>query len=825
MYHLHVTRNLRTLVFLLILSAVIGLFGVLWWANSTGLPEPWREMVEKEVSKQGAHIKIGSVRYALFKGIVATDVRVFSEPEHLREISRLEQIILDIDVTKLARGEVHMSKIELADARLFLPVDPKDPDSDTLNVTGAYGTIFLPGNNRIEVRGARGKIAGIEVDLDARLVTWRHDGPKPPDDENVGKRRELLARVIDELEKWHFREDSPPKIRISVEGDLNHYSSIVAKLALEVKDMEQNGHVLDEVSAEADMAGDLLTISSLKATDSKGEFEGHIDYNLFSREGRFDLVSTLDLPLLLESWTNLPPLKGVEINGSQKLEAAGDFILDERNTPHFRTTGRVHCENVILKKVPFESVEGAFSLREGDLFLRDLKLVRPDGQAEGKLMIEGPLVRLKLHSTLPVTVYQPFFEGQVLGKILADFTERAGRTVEVMLEGGFDRTNPHAWAYKGQGNVKNMNYKGVPVNTAQCKFSVNHNEFDFYDGTIDFNYSKYALRQTFSGPTSGPAKVGRIRYNAPTKTVDVEDVSGTIWASPMVRLFAPKIADMLEQYRFHRPPELKASGVVDVSPAGRTSLDISFNSGSPADYVFLGENLTLDHPSGHVAIRGSRVTVDRLKLDAFGGPVDARFEYSNGSRLTGELSWTKISIPSIASTYGFQMKGGNATGRIEFSIIGGKVDTMNGDGLLALEKAELFSVPMFGPLSPLIGNVLNNDRAAFQRAKNAFCTFRIKNGILSSNDFQTATTSLNFAGDGSVNMMDRTIDMTMRMNARGLLGIITLPLRPFSGLFQFHGTGTLKDPQWENMKFTAPPDKQNEILLTPPKARIVGEPE
>jgi hypothetical protein len=304
--------------------------------------------------------------------------------------------------------------------------------------------------------------------------------------------------------------------------------------------------------------------------------------------------------------------------------------------------------------------------------------------------------------------------------------------------------------------------------------------------------------------------------------VEVEEVRGVIWAAPMVRFFAPKVADSLEQYRFHRPPEMKASGVVDVTPQGRTALDVSFNSDQPADYEFLSENLTLGQPCGQVAIRGDRVTVSNLKLEAFDGPVAGKFEYLGEGRLEGELSWTKLSIPALTSTYGFQMKGGgDVTGRIAFSLIDGKVESMGGEGLVALEKAELFSVPMFGPLTPLIGGVLNDESAGFQRAKNAFFTFKIQNGILTSNDFQTSTSSLNFVGDGSVNLKERTVDMTMRMNAQGLLALLTLPLRPFAGLFQFHGSGPLKDPQWETMKFTAPPERLSEILAPSPKAKVI----
>lgn len=826
MYRLHLARNLRSLAFLLtIASALAAVYG-LWWANHTGLPEPWRATIEREVGKQGAFIKIGSLSYAPLKGVVATDVRVYSEPEHLREISRLEHVILDFDKTKLARGVIHLNKIQLNHARMQLPVDPKNPESETLNIADAYGTLFMPGDRRFEIRDARGKIAGIEVSLNARIIGYQNDGKKPPDDSNMGRRRELLAKVIGELEKWSFDEKRPPVIAITIEGDVNSRTSINAKLSLQVRDMEKNGRRLDEVTAEADMSGDILTVTSLRATDSRGVFQGHIDYNLQAKEGRFDVYSTLEVPSLLTAWLGLPSLRDVQIGGNQTLSAEGEFQLNEFNAPQIQMTGQARCEAVKLRGMPFDAVEFAFSWRENRVYLRDLHLIRPDGRAEGKAMIEWPLVRLELHSTLPVPVYRPFFAGQPLGIVLNDFSEREEAAVNVLLEGGFDLTNRFAWAYTGSGNVKNLNYKGVPVNAAGCKFSLNHHELDFYDGTVVFNYSKYALHKTFNGADEGTAKVGRIRYDAPNKIVEVEDVHGTMWAAPMVRFFAPKVADSLEQYRFHQPPEMKASGVVDVTPQGRTALNVSFNSDQPADYLFLGSNLTLGSPSGHVAIHGERVTISDLKLDAFDGPVAGDIDYLGGGKLVGELNWTKLSIPNLASAYGFQMKGGGVvTGRLNFSLSDSKVESMSGAGLLALEDAELFSVPMFGPLTPLVGGVLNDENAGVQRAKDAFCTFEIEDGILSTKDFQTSTSSLNFAGNGSVNMKEQTLDMTMRMNARGLLGLLTRPLRPFSGLFQFHGSGPLKATQWESMKFTEPPETENEILLTPPKAkRIPQEP-
>ena len=822
MYRL--TRNLRTLAFLAVIAAVLAGVGALWWANHTGLPAAWRAAIERHVAKQGAHVKIGSLRYAIFQGIIATDVRVYSEAEHLREISRLERVILDFDKTKLARGKLHLYKIQLDHARLTMPVDPQNPDSETLHVLDANGTVFMHGDRRLEVRGARGKIAGIDVTLDARIIGYQQDGKKPPDDSHIRRRRELLAKVIGELGKWQFNEKKPPSIRITVEGNINERSSLIAKLALHVHDMEKNGHVIDEVTATADLAGDLVTVTSLRASDPRGVFEGHIDYNIQDREGRFDVTSSLEVPELLSAWLGLPSPMDVEIRGRQFLDAGGSFHLDDQNRPQIRMTGHARCEALSLRGIAFKAVEGAFSWRDGNLFLRDVRIIRDDGKAEGKAMVEWPLIRLELHSTLPAPVYRPFFTNQPLGIVINDFSEREGAAVDFRLEGGFDASDRNAWAYTGSGTFKNLNYKGVPLNAAGCQFSLNHQELDFHDGTVVFNYSNYALRDAFDGAAEGTAKVGRIRFDAPSKIVEIEDVRGAIWAAPVVRIFAPKVADSLEQYRFHEPPDLKASGVVDVTQQGRTVLDVTFSSEQPADFQFLGKNLTLGEPRGQVAIRGPKVAVSNLKLIAFDGPVVGRIDYPGGGRLGGELSWTQLSLPDLTSAYGFQMKGGGTvTGRIEFALADGKVETMAGKGLLALEKAELFSVPMFGPLTPLVSGVLNDERAGFQRAKAAFCTFTIQDGILRSNDFQTSTSSLNFAGDGSVDLAQRTLDMNMRLNARGLLGLITLPLRPFSGLFQFHGSGPLKDTRWESMKFTAPPESQREILLEPPRATVVPD--
>ena len=148
-------------------------------------------------------------------------------------------------------------------------------------------------------------------------------------------------------------------------------------------------------------------------------------------------------------------------------------------------------------------METSFAWREGDLFLRDMRLSRADGEATGKALIQWPLVRIALESTLPEQVFKPFFAGQPLESVIGDFTDRENARVHVKLEGGFDATDRASWAYTGSGSVENVSYKGVPVNHADCKFSLSHHELDFYDGTVVFDYRDYPLRKDFNGPKAG----------------------------------------------------------------------------------------------------------------------------------------------------------------------------------------------------------------------------------------------------------------------------------------------------------------------------------
>ena len=147
MTRLHFFRNLRTTILLLIAGVVVAAGGGLWWANATGMPETWRQMIERSIEKErGIHVSIASLSYQPFHGgLIATEIRVFSDAARTRQISRMERVILDFDKSLLARGDLKPTRFQIKDGRLDLPVDPDHPEGESLEASHVNATIVMPG--------------------------------------------------------------------------------------------------------------------------------------------------------------------------------------------------------------------------------------------------------------------------------------------------------------------------------------------------------------------------------------------------------------------------------------------------------------------------------------------------------------------------------------------------------------------------------------------------------------------------------------------------------------------------------------------------------
>ena len=284
------------------------------------------------------------------------------------------------------------------------------------------------------------------------------------------------------------------------------------------------------------------------------------------------------------------------------------------------------------------------------------------------------------------------------------------------------------WEADGYAKINNFSYKGTSLNSLSGYYSLSALRSDFTDIKADFNYDDYALKKAHEGPSSSSVSASSIYLNRDEATIKLENISGTAWPAPIVRLFVPSVADHIEKYRFHRPPNLSASGTFGLS-GNKDVTDFSIDVSSPGSmhYDFINEPLTLSRLQSNVRILGDRVDVSNLSFYTFEGACSGNIQACSGniraytshpekSGYSGDLQFRRLHLKEIGELYKFNnAERGLLTGRIDFSGEGNLMSKFNAEGSLALEKGNLFSVPMLGPISKLIN--IQTDWRCPQRQK------------------------------------------------------------------------------------------------------------
>ncbi len=458
-------------------------------------------------------------------------------------------------------------------------------------------------------------------------------------------------------------------------------------------------------------------------------------------------------------------------------------------------------------------LDGVLTLSEPQslkqLNLSRISLRHIQGHLEGELHLADRHVQYQLSSDLPASVWQPFFATQPLGRVLANFSERDHAEHAVTIRGTQNLDDIYDWTAQGTASIKNMNYRGVPVNHVSTELDLDHHRLRFLNNRIDFHYSDYELSQRFNGNSHGQVNADEVLYDCETGLLKLSAVKGAIYPAPLIRLFAPSLADRLEVYGFHQAPALVGDGIVDIRHNEKTDLRINIQQPVAMDWRFLGEMLTIEQLTGKIHVTSTQVNLQQLKFNCFSGDFqgDLEVNLSDQNPFVLKLDYQNTKLQDIGETYHFdQHSFGDLDGSLRLLGNASDASSLQGSGTCMMKHGQLFTVPIFGPLSTLLASLFDEQVAGIQSATDAKSDFMIHNGLLTFDDFQTHTSTLKFSGFGQIDLPNMSMDMTMKLNTRGLVGLLTLPLQPlFQGIFQFHGSGALRAPVWEHVMFTNNP--------------------
>ena len=833
--HRRLFEHCQVLLTTLIVVVIAGLLFGVWWINRNGFEGQWGDQVSTELANRGLHADFDSIRFSPIRGLIAKNVVIYGDESREHAFAKIPSLLIDIDRAQAVRGNLIFGKLVLADTKLSLPLPSAEHETRPLTLDELSAKITLDRQGRLLLERGKGRLGKLDFVLDVELDHFDLSSlGKSETEEEDNKTGDLIDAIFSELANWQLPTSQPALLEVGLRGSLQDASNICTSFSFEAPRISRKNYTVKSVLMAGELHDPRLVIDQFEFSDESGQLTGRFDYHLKQQAGRYELTSAIQLSTLFRECFDINTLDDLTSKTAPKITAHGEITRKEDGSTEAVTQGRLQLQDFRFRDVPYQSLESKFSWRNEDLFLRDLSLKSHQGGAlEGDLLIKGDDIRYKVTSDLPLASVIPLIEPDS-GISRALSRVRFGQKSHAHLEtsGWIQRSKKENWSVNGNIDLGDITFNDSALKSLKMDFTMSPDKSSFDNIESFFDYKDYPQYKQYGGGDNIAVEADKISFDRSTKLVNVVKLRGTAWTGPVLRLFNPKLANYVEKtYRAHAPPTFTANGIVDiVKPYKKTNLKIPIRSAGTMEYTFLGKDLTFSKPSFDLQIRQDRVDIWNLAFNTFKGTSGGNLTFfippKKPVRFQGGFKWTRLHLADIGRTYGFEKaEQGLVTGRLDFSGTSGLTQTLNGQGNIGLENGHLFFVPVLGPLSAPLGEILGNKRSSHEEARNASCTFAITNGTIHTSDFLTSTPSSVFTGEGSIDLNRDVIDMTVRMNARGLLGLITLPLRPLNGLFQFRGTGPISDPRWRNSNFTSPSKgKDDPIFRKASKAQIVEEP-
>ncbi|MBU6327846.1 MAG: hypothetical protein KGQ89_09465, partial [Verrucomicrobia bacterium] len=502
---------------------------------------------------------------------------------------RPPELVINVDADAMKLSELK--------ARFVFDCPTISRNDATLSTIHAEGNVVnsVISVNQLEANDPRGKIsASVEYDLDKRL--GQYDAHSTADVVTLyhaftGKKILAdfsLAEVprIDTSGRFQLPQDAP--VLLSCQGNVS------------CRNVLFRGSPVNSVETEFSYDNGDFFLRNIRVRHGSGLLSG----KALQKEGTLRILVGGDIPLAIAR----------PFYREHKLAEAIER-LQEKGVESLTATAEI-------------SLTKSDAYKLDSIMIRNIDLKHKLGKLTGEMTLVESLVAYQLESTLPPVIWEPFFKGEPLEKILADFSTQKNSDCRAKLTGSLDLKDAHNWACTGQVETRNISYRGVPVYLASSTIDLRHNVLNFANNVTDFDYGNYELRNTFNGETHGMLQARTIIYNHETGTVTLDSIHGSAYPVPLLQMFAPQTAENIKDYRFHSPPKLSASGVIDLRNQGGTRLHISLIKSDAMDWKFLGKMVTLSDLSSEIMIRSADATLDNLSLQAFDGRCGGKVAFN-----------------------------------------------------------------------------------------------------------------------------------------------------------------------------------------------------
>ncbi len=762
---------------LLGLGVVLGVPAGLAYLYFVGFSEGWRAEVAKAMGGASYRMEIGRLTFNPFRGIVVEGAEIFRRDDPSRQLARVDHLVVTPNLALLLRGKVSIDRLALSNASVVILFAEDRVEPDAIELRG-IGADILNGNGQLTISRAECWFGDIHIVIRGNLLNPEIAGkPQTPSGaEDVAKRIATVRSILRTLQQVHFA-GAKPELSIALRGDLMEPADIIAdEISLRTSGVRFDELKFDRVILAATLADRKIHVTNFAAQGPDGNLQVAGEWDFASSSGHFEVNGGLNWAPLLVLAGRDDLARQIVFERPPYLEAS---ISADRgaNGLEVSAIGRVSTAGFQLKGVKVRSFTASAAWRDGLLYVQDAVLRSATGTVKADVMSGPGLFKLSLESEAIPNEFLPFFgpnERKIIELLEFDDVPK--------LKIGLSGTRANLDALSGAGTIElgRSAMRGSWVDFARASVVVEDRAIVYNDLVI----GKGRQRAT-----------GSFTYDFGRKEVRLNGVRSNMNPPEVLMWVDPRVAETVATYRFRSPPDVSADGVAHMKDPSRNDLRIKVSAPGGMAYTLLNKDLVFGNVAGSVRLKGQRVLADVGQATLYGGAVTVKADVSiapNDPTFRVGVTMDGVDFPSLTNLYfGYAKSQGVVSGGYEFTASLKDPAGMRGQGSVRVEEGHVMAIPVFGPLSIAISTIIPG--AGHESARLATMDFTIADQLVRTKSLDIQGAGFELFGDGTVGFPSGKLDLTVRINAKGIPGIVLFPV---SKLMEYVSTGTMSDPRW-----------------------------
>ncbi len=611
-----------------------------------------RAKIADELAKENLRADIGKMTLDPLRGLVARDCRLYGGAGQNLLLATFDRLRIEADVSRLLQKEQFINSVELTDAALSLPLEPENPQTGWLTLSGLNARILASGD-RFEVRQAEGELEGVPVTVEGTLLKparlGRQSG-RPP-----GEKREALD-LLRERRHWldllrrHLKLLEPagpagskasPRLEFRLSGDLDRPAEMHVWARMHGEDFRYRDYAVKELDVVAERARGEISFREIRLRDAAGSLTANARLEPGGAGMSFSFRSSANLPALGGALGDIPALREFVLYEPDTLFVVGEGAwkpgAPDGGTPgSLRMLGRLSSGRFATRGVVFESVSAGYFVDGEDMNVRDLRLTHESGTLDGQVMRRDGDWRYRTQMRMNPTVLKPFLATAELHRFMDQLDFQDHSTMELEARGSGRPEDPRSWEHAAALEARQFRYRGEVVRRAQA--SLTHAR-----GVTEARHVRLVRPE-------GEITADKVAADVGAGTVTVEKLRSTVFPVPVLECINPGVVPFVRVYRFSEPPAITMNGRVGMKNAEPNDFTLEVNA--PGDVMATlpdGTVLPLESPRGKITSKGVVLSLDlngRLRRGA--SWQDTMVDEAVAARFIGAFPIVKVNSQNEA---------------------------------------------------------------------------------------------------------------------------------------------------------------------------------